>query len=84
MSGGVPPYAYLWSTGATTQSISGLSAGTYTVTVTDNVGTTAILSAIVVGLGGGAINVTPVPSNAFWALLLLVAAILFWALRKRV
>ncbi|MCB1582120.1 MAG: SprB repeat-containing protein [Xanthomonadales bacterium] len=84
VSGGVPPYAYLWSTGATTQSISGLSAGTYTVTVTDNVGTTAILSAIVVGLGGGAINVTPVPSNAFWALLLLVAAILFWALRKRV
>lgn len=32
--GGMPPYTYLWSNGATTQSIS-VSAGTYTVTVTD-------------------------------------------------
>jgi uncharacterized repeat protein (TIGR01451 family) len=34
-SGGVGPYTYLWSTGATTQSISGLLPGTYSVTVTD-------------------------------------------------
>ena len=33
-SGGVPPYAYLWSNGATTQDLSGLSAGTYIITVT--------------------------------------------------
>ncbi|MFH2144272.1 MAG: T9SS type A sorting domain-containing protein, partial [Bacteroidota bacterium] len=32
---GVPPYSYLWSTGATSQGITGL-AGTYTVTITDN------------------------------------------------
>ena len=34
-SGGEPPYEYLWSNGATTQDLSGLSSGTYTITVTD-------------------------------------------------
>jgi hypothetical protein len=35
-SGGTPPYTYLWSDGQTTAIASGLSAGTYTVTVTDD------------------------------------------------
>ncbi|MCB0767294.1 MAG: hypothetical protein KDB95_08805 [Flavobacteriales bacterium] len=34
-SGGVGPYSYLWSNGATSQTISNLPAGTYSVTVTD-------------------------------------------------
>ncbi len=34
-TGGAVPYTYSWSNGATTASITGIAAGTYTVTVTD-------------------------------------------------
>jgi len=37
-TGGSGTYSYVWSTGATTASINGLVAGTYTVTVSDDVG----------------------------------------------
>ena len=40
ISGGTPTYSYAWSTGATTDSIGGLSAGTYWLTVTDANGCT--------------------------------------------
>jgi hypothetical protein len=33
--GGTPPYTYLWNTGQTTQNRTGLSANTYSVTLTD-------------------------------------------------
>ncbi len=45
VNGGCLPYTYLWSNGATTASLVGLGAGSYTLTVTDANGTTAILGA---------------------------------------
>ena len=36
-SGGVPPYSYFWSNGGLTNSINGLCAGLYTLTITDAV-----------------------------------------------
>jgi len=38
VSGGRPPYIYLWSNGSTTEDQSGLDLGTYTVQVTDALG----------------------------------------------
>ncbi len=40
ITGGSPQYTYLWSNGATTQNITGLLAGIYVDTVTDNNGCT--------------------------------------------
>ena len=41
-SGGVAPYTYAWSNGATTQDLINIPAGTYTVTVTGRIGTVGI------------------------------------------
>ena len=46
-TGGNPGYNYLWSNGGNTISISGLMAGTYTVTITDNAGGTASATTVV-------------------------------------
>ncbi|HTB31844.1 MAG TPA: T9SS type A sorting domain-containing protein, partial [Bacteroidia bacterium] len=45
--GGTTPYTYAWSNGRTTYSITGLSAGTYTTTLTDNHGCSNTLSVTV-------------------------------------
>lgn len=38
VEGGTAPYSFLWSTGAVTQNLIGVAAGSYTVTATDNLG----------------------------------------------
>jgi hypothetical protein len=47
VSGGTAPYSYLWGTGATTATITGLGGGTYRLSVTDATGCTDTLSAVV-------------------------------------
>lgn len=63
--GGTPPYAYSWDSGQTSQDITGVSAGSYQLTVTDVKGCVNILP-FVVGQPtalGGSIAATPVICN---------------------
>ncbi len=47
LSGGTPPYSYTWNGGSTTATLTGLSAGTYDLTVTDDNGCTILATAMV-------------------------------------
>jgi len=65
-SGGVMPYNYSWSSGATTQNITGLGVGTYSVTVTDSIHCTATATAVITQ--PMAISVSAIPTNATCAI----------------
>jgi len=53
IQGGTGPYTLLWNTGATTDDISGLSAGSYSLTVTDATSCNVVLNASIVNNTGG-------------------------------
>lgn len=61
--GGVSPYTYLWSTGGTTQTISGLSEGVYVVTITDINGCTKVDSVMLLEPPCNHIALSVVTSN---------------------
>ena len=68
ISGGTAPFGYQWDMGSTAQAIGGLTAGTYTVTVTDENGCEAVAEVVVdlmVGTGeaaGEAVLMYPNPA----------------------
>ncbi len=47
VNGGTTPYGFLWSNGATTQNLSGVAGGSYTVTVTDDRGCTVTTGTVI-------------------------------------
>lgn len=60
---GVPPYTYQWSTGATTQTISNLAPGIYTLTVTDSTTCTKVVTIPVSGPQPIVLNPTIIPNG---------------------
>lgn len=66
-SGGSGAFSYLWSTGATTSTISGLTAGTYIVSVTDAENCTASATVVVAQPSALSANATATGETALGA-----------------
>jgi hypothetical protein len=56
VSGGIPPYSYQWTNGVKTSSLNNISAGVYTITVTDSNGCTITGTAAVTNTNGATVN----------------------------
>ncbi|GIV33611.1 MAG: hypothetical protein KatS3mg031_1146 [Chitinophagales bacterium] len=65
VSGGTPPYSYLWQNNQTGSLVTGLAAGTYTVTVTDDSGCVAVDNAAVGQPDSFSISLGTTPVSCF-------------------
>ncbi len=63
VTGGTPPYSYNWSNGATTADLTNLSAGIYSLTVTDSKGCTKTVTNLNITSGSN-LAATITPTNA--------------------
>jgi gliding motility-associated-like protein len=59
VAGGSLPYTYLWSNGATTSNVTGLSSGSYCVTITDHGGCQDTVCMTVPNAGGLTVTINP-------------------------
>jgi hypothetical protein len=63
ISGGADPFTFLWSDGATTQNRTALPAGTYSVQITDSLGTVTNYTGIVISEPANAISIDSTKQN---------------------
>ena len=59
---GIAPFQYLWNNAATTNAITNLAAGTYTVTTTDALGCSSSALITITGSGSATVSVTGPPN----------------------
>jgi len=59
-----PPLTYAWSNGATTQNLSNVANGTYSVTISQGAGCTATAAAVVANNAAVSASATPTPNTA--------------------
>ena len=63
ISGGTPPYTFSWSNGATSEDLNNITAGTYTVTVSDFYNCQSVATSFVVGTNIAPLSITANATN---------------------